>query len=396
MSLKSPVTGLRSPISGYRQSVPPTTSIQLLSLDFSQAYSDEAQQNVASYGDSIASIGDFVSSVQASRPVLAREPVGGVRNAILYSNTFSDVSWLRTNSNVSTVADGWKLSDSGAGGTNTVIIRQIYTAQPGVNSFSVEAKQDQLDQIALRAFSFDSDSTSYFSLSAGTVLSEGASHSASISSVGDGWYRVGIEFVTSTDVSGLLYVYAASSLNPVVPLDGTSSILIRRAQGEAGASSSYQETTNEYDVTEIGVESLEYLSFDGVDDEMSISSFDTDSNSWTVAVGANSVSTLDLSFSNANTSLGSSSFSTTVNSVQSNALLYSTVAIATHRLSNTGLANSSSEYAFYTSGEYANASAEFNVSGGAKLYALEAYSGSLSGEAFIGLRANILSLTGEA
>ena len=395
MSLKSPVSGLRSPLSTRSAA----SVIQLNTLfEITSTFSDLAGANSASFGDSVARVeGDLVllNANATSRPVLAREPLTGKRNRVLQSNTFSESDWLRTNANITTVADGWKLQDSEAGGTNTVIIRQIYTAVSGTNSFSIEAKQDQLDQIALRAFDFDTDGTSYFSLSAGTVLSEHASHTASIEAIGSGWYRVSIEFSTSLDVSGILYVYAASNLSPVLPLDGTSSILIRRAQVEGGSLSSYQETTNEYDTTEVGVRSLSYLSFDGVDDELSNTTFDISSDSWAVVLGANSVSSFQTSFANANIVLGSTSFSSEVNSVSSNAQNYSKIVVVSQADDETLTLADRGFYSSTATGTYANTSAEFKISGGAKLYNLQVYSFDLNGATLAHARDVAIFASGE-
>jgi hypothetical protein len=395
MALLSPVVGLRSPLSTRRSA----TFIQLNPLfEITSTFSDLAGANSASFGESVARVEGSVVLLNAnatSRPVWAREPLTGKRNRLLQSNTFSEADWLRTNSNVTAVADGWKLQDSEAGGSNAVIIRQIYTALTGTNSFSIEAKQDQLDQIAIRAFEFDTDSTSYFSLSAGTVLTQGPSHTASIEALEDDWYRVSIEFTTSLDVSGLLYVYAASNLSPVVDLDGTSSILIRRAQGEGGTLTTYQETTNEYDTTESGIRSLNYLSFDGVDDELSNASFDTSSNSWALVLGVNSISSFQTSFSNANISLSSNTFSVTVNNTSSNTQTYTKVVVVSQRDDKTLTLADRDFYASTTTGSYANASAEFKISGGGQLYSLQAYDFDLNGAALDSARDSAIFASGE-
>jgi hypothetical protein len=327
--------------------------------------------------------------------VWAREPISGKRNRLLSSNAFSESDWSKTNSNVVAVADGWKLQDSGTGGSNTVLIRQIYTALPGTNTFSIEAKQDQLDQLAIRAFSFDSDDTSFFSLSAGTVLSEGASHTSSIESLDDGWYRASVEFSTTSDVSGLFYIYAASNLVVVQDLDSTSSILIRHAQGEAGSLSAFQTTTNEYDTVQEGERSLTYLSFDGVDDELSNASFDIQSSNWSAVMAVAAVSSFELSFANANIALSSNTFFSTVNNTSTNAQSYQSVVLASQLVSETLVLSDRESYTAYETGEYANTSAELKISGGGKLYNLQAYSSSLNGASLGAARNEAISAAGD-
>jgi hypothetical protein len=111
-------------------------------------------------------------------------------------------------------------------------------------------------------------------LSNGTVTITGSGSTASISSVGNGWYRCSIS-ATSTGTTARPGIGLASD-GTTTPSgfqsylgDGTSGIFIWGAQLETGSTATaYQRTTTAFDVTEAGVQSLSYLSFDGVDDHM--------------------------------------------------------------------------------------------------------------------------------
>ena len=384
MSINTPLSGTISPVSGLRGgSFNPIILSPLTSLTFSALYSDLAGANAAAHGDTVAradSTYTLLSAAQTERPVLGRAPSTGVRNRILYSNALTESSsWSTTNATITEVADGFRLQDSGAGGTNTVIVRQIYTATSGTNTFSVEAKSDQLSQIALRAFGFDSSDTSFFDLSAVSVLSEGASHTALITALDDGWARASIEFNTVTDLTGVLYIYAAESGVVSIPQDGTSSVLVRRTQAEAGSRSAYQDTTNEYSVTESGVRTLEYLFFDGVDDVLSNSTFDVGSDSWTLALGVKQSSNLSVAFASSNTYLGSTTASSQTNGTFLSPQAYDGPVHVSHVNTLTGILSEGAEYVNTETGAYANTSANLTISGGAQLYSLDFYSTRLSG-----------------
>jgi hypothetical protein len=96
--------------------------------------------------------------------------------------------------------------------------------------------------------------TTTFNLTAGTV----SSGTGTITSVGNGWYRLAVN-MTNT-----------GSGDPNIYWDTFGSgALIWGAQAELGSTATaYQRVVSSFDVTEAGVPSLHYLSFDGVDDFM--------------------------------------------------------------------------------------------------------------------------------
>lgn len=385
MSITTPLSGLRSPSAGLRGSRNVTT-LQLVAqagFNFDEMYSDLDGNTQAQYGEAVARAGGatvLLSPVSDERPVLSQAPSTGVRNELLYSNTFTELStWTLTNATVEQSDSAYRLADANTGGSNTVIIRQIYTAASGTNTFSIEAKQDQLSQIALRAFGYDTSDTSFFDLADATVVLEGASHSASIEDLGDGWRRASIEFSTTSDLVGVLYVYVVENELSTVPLDGTSSVLIRRAQAEAGTLSNYQETLNEYSVQEEGVRTLEYLYFDGIDDRLSNATFDVGSSSWTVALAASQVSNLAVEFSNASTYLSSNTVSAETNSTLTAPQSHEGVVVVSQLDSLTLVSTESSGYTPTETGAYANTSANLVISGGAQVYSFDLYDAHLAG-----------------
>lgn len=132
------------------------------------------------------------------------------------------------------------LVDGGTGGSGQVYLeRSSQAVTVGVpNTFSVFAKKDQVNFLALSTFAYTVPSGStYFDLDTGVVSSQAAAHSgATIEDYGNGWYRCSITFTAdAADSLGIFRIHVAeTSGNLSVPRDGTSSILVFGAQVEAG------------------------------------------------------------------------------------------------------------------------------------------------------------------
>lgn len=175
-------------------------------------------------------------------------------NILLQSNSF-DTTWTNTNSvetaNYAVAPDGtktaWRLIDDSAGSGDVAIrLTQLLTVSSGSTTFSIYAKKDQLDFLALREFGFDNtDASSFFDLANGVVGTINANHTAQMESAGNGWYRCSITFNTTGVLSGELRIHACGTDGDLTEQDdGTSSILIWGAQVEAGAfPTSYIPTT---------------------------------------------------------------------------------------------------------------------------------------------------------
>jgi len=116
-------------------------------------------------------------------------------------------------------------------------------------------------------------------LSDGTIGSKGTATAAAIQSVGEGWYRCSITITvtaTSGGVAGLTALVPLKTSLRVFSYEGNPSkhIYAWGAQLELGSTATqYQHVTDDsrYDITEpFGVNSLNYLKFDGVSDGMSL------------------------------------------------------------------------------------------------------------------------------
>ena len=167
------------------------------------------------------------------------------QNLLLHSNTFSNASWIKTNSSVTGsqsgydgTNDAWLLSKSAASGN----LRQNKTSI-GVQTLSIYAKAGTLSWVRFLAIRSAGNSPSAFfnlsgSGSVGTASGIGFID-ASIESIGSGWYRC--QLVVNIDLTQFR-VYPADGDGDVSGASGN--IVIQDAQLEQGlVARDYIETT---------------------------------------------------------------------------------------------------------------------------------------------------------
>ena len=224
----------------------------------------------------------------ASRPTYGIVPLGGRRNLLTRTEEFNDAVWTKSLSTISAtnVSDplGGSTADemtaTSAGGN----LRQVFTFGAGNNVFSVWLRStspistgiiivDGVGGVTTQAISVTSDWTRF-------SVTRNASAGAGRVQIGDGSFPNG----------GKMEIWGA--------------------QLETGSSATaYQRVGSTFDVTEAGVASLSYLSFDGVDDFMVTPTITPGIDRAQVfagvrklsdpSIGADLVSTLDSAGSNA-------------------------------------------------------------------------------------------------
>lgn len=161
-------------------------------------------------------------------------------NNLLYSNTFSATAWgvsnIAVTNNTSTAPDGTSTAStftaSGASASRYVFSFNSITAAASTASFYMKAGTNQFAQIF-----FSGDGTSYanFDLINGTVGSTAGTATASIVSVGNGWYRcIAVNSSTAVNGAGIAIIPAANSVR-IAASTLTTTILVYGAQLEAGA-----------------------------------------------------------------------------------------------------------------------------------------------------------------
>jgi len=230
----------------------------------------------------------------ASRPTYGVVPLGGRRNLLTWSEDFRDTTaagstrpWVFTGASVSAnvtattdpvggnTAD--KFIENAAAGVKSVRQGSL-TTTASTYSFSCYLKAAERNWVL---FNVDTPSGGngyaevYVNLTTGAFGTQAAGNgyaivSKSIADAGNGWWRVSLTYsATAMTTAGVQLFLAASNGTTLYTGDGTSGVYIWGAQLELGSTATaYQKVTTQYDVTEAGVQSLSYLSFDGVDDFM--------------------------------------------------------------------------------------------------------------------------------
>jgi hypothetical protein len=158
-------------------------------------------------------------------------------NLALQSQTFGSTSWTKTGSatvtdDSTTAPDGTSTADTLNGAAGSSYIIQAIPITTGLSyTFSVFAKANSTDflQIAGGSSVFGTEVWANFNLSAGTVGSTGTLSTASITSVGSGWYRC-VVTGTSTATS------AVGNCFGIIPVESSSAT---RFPTNAGATSIY-------------------------------------------------------------------------------------------------------------------------------------------------------------
>lgn len=224
-------------------------------------------------GANAASVTFFVHSVRelpgfhatqataASRPTYGVVPLGGRRNLLTYSEQFDNAAWSKVSGSVLATTDP----------------QQWYFANDGVNATSILSSVINPSGDAIFAIDIKADTLRYVRLRYGNVTNPtpvnidaqtGTTDGLASTNVGDGFFRFYLPFTSGADNNGIIQItlsdtYGGTSVTP----SASKRVIIRRPQFELGSTATnYQRVGSAFDVTEAGVPSLHYLSFDGVDD----------------------------------------------------------------------------------------------------------------------------------
>jgi hypothetical protein len=189
-----------------------------------------------------------LSYMYGSCPALLLEPQR--TNLALQSESFDSASWTKNNTTVSannaTSPDGTTNADliyPSSSGSDRRFQQSISITNGVTYTSTIYAKASGLSWIRMFAAPFTQGT--YFNVSSGTIGTIGSGVTASITSVGNGWYRCSVTQTATSTTTGQFYVNITDGdNNSVVTANGTNGILFYGAQCEVGAySSTYIPTT---------------------------------------------------------------------------------------------------------------------------------------------------------
>jgi hypothetical protein len=226
-----------------------------------------------------------VQATTAARPFYGVHPFGGRRNLLTWTEDLRNTatagqtrpwthSLVAVAANSTTAPDGTATADTIAA-TSANDFHYLATVASVSNGFSYTlsfyAKNGGYGFV--RYYDGSANNAVYTLSGAGTIT-DNSGGAATITPVGDGWYRCTKTVVTSATTQNI-YIYPQNVVGSVPYVgDGTTGVFLWGTQFELGSTATaYQRVTDQYNVTEAGVASVGYLFFDGAD-SMSTSSVD--------------------------------------------------------------------------------------------------------------------------
>lgn len=231
------------------------------------------------------------------RSTYARRPKSGIRNLARFTEQFENVYWTKTGATIDVNAD----TDPNGGSTADFLKETtansnhlVFLTTPvlsGVHTFSFWVKPQGRNRINVI-----SSNQAVIPLNINLDLVDGfTAAGATVTDAGNGWLKV----VTVTGVcsgsNGINIRLRDTAGATTYVGDGSSGVLLWGAQLEAGSvATAYQRVGNQFDVTETGQPSINYLWFDGIDDCMqSATAIDfSNSDEMTVSVGQRKLRTM--------------------------------------------------------------------------------------------------------
>lgn len=265
--------------------------------DLGTLFQDAAgTMSVAGYGDPIGLILDksgndnhASQATVAAKPIFARVPAGGRRTLLTYSEAFDHADWAKFRVGVLLAAgQGPESMDAFAIVPQTGFTTAFYnidynmiTNTGQTYSQYADLKANGYNYAVVRSGSSLGLGV-IFDLATGTVVGNAPGGSgaatARVVALGDGWFRCIIDDITAIADSAIYSIRIGVLDNATgagFAANGVSGILIARAQQELGnVATGYQMVMSQYDVTELGVASIQTLRFDGLDDYLTTPAID--------------------------------------------------------------------------------------------------------------------------
>jgi hypothetical protein len=205
----------------------------------------------------------------ASRPTLARVPEGGRRNLLERTEEFDNAYWSTT-----TFGGGISITRTANAGTDPLggsTAERVQASKTGTSTSDGALVRNANTLVS----SYTGDITLSVWMKSNTGVSQsvwalGTGTDINVVTVTTEWQRFTFTRAVSADNLQFAFNFGVRGTS-----DNSIDILVWGAQLEtASSATAYQKVVSEYDITEAGVDSLDYLSFDGTDDGMATAAID--------------------------------------------------------------------------------------------------------------------------
>jgi hypothetical protein len=201
------------------------------------------------------------------RSAWGRVPKSGRRNNFIWTSDLTNAAWTKTR----TTAPAFnQIRETATSGIHAVT--QSVVSAGAAEVFSVTAKTDGRTKIVLVNLARNS-SDATFDIVNGTVTNQNTNASASISNLGDGWFRCSVAVTTTTAGTATREVWLVNESDATSYLgDITKGAFLTDFQ--IGPAGNYQSVRSAFDITEPGQTNCYYLQPDGLDDGYATPSID--------------------------------------------------------------------------------------------------------------------------
>jgi hypothetical protein len=224
-------------------------------------------QTVARINDKSGRGNHATQATLALRPTYGIVPLGGRRNLLTYTEQFDNAVWVKANSGTGVLPTVSANSSTAPDGSSNADLITISRSSTTGLSFLVHRLPDDGSQKARSFYIKAANSVDVGKVLDTWTFDTAVGNRTAVTLTAD-WVRVNLPAVTLS-AGAVREPLALGFLDngSLSPSTGTVQFLIWGAQLELGSTATaYQKVTNAFDVTEAGVASLSYLSFDGVDD----------------------------------------------------------------------------------------------------------------------------------